>query len=59
MMLSWLGEQRGVQKCVDAGREIELAIDEVMVDPAKRTADLGGSVPTDEFGSLVASQLAG
>ena len=58
MMLKWLGEQRGVQKLVDAGCEIEAAVDAVIHDPAKRTADLGGKVKTDQFGKLVAESLA-
>jgi len=54
MMLSWLGEQRGIQKLMDAGSAISVAVDKVIDDPAKRTRDLGGSVNTDDFGRFVA-----
>lgn len=59
MMLSWLGEQRGVQKLMDAGAAITQAVDRVIDDPAKRTRDLGGSVNTDQFGTFVAEEVAG
>ena len=53
MMLSWLGEQRGVRKLIDAGAAISRAVDDVIDDPAKRTRDIGGSVGTDAFGRFV------
>ena len=59
MMLTWLGEQRGVQKLMDAGAAISEAVDRVIDDPAKRTRDLGGSVNTDAFGRMVAEEVAG
>ncbi|SIO07504.1 isocitrate/isopropylmalate dehydrogenase family protein [Vannielia litorea] len=59
MMLSWLGEQRGVQKLMDAGAAITEAVDRVIDDPAQRTRDLGGSVNTDQFGAFVADAVAG
>lgn len=58
MMLTWLGEQRGVQKLMDAGACITEAVDAVIDDPARRTRDLGGSVNCDTFGSYVAQQVA-
>lgn len=57
MMLVWLGEQRGVQKLMDAGNAIMAAVDAVIDDPAKRTRDLGGSVNTDTFGGYVVDAL--
>ncbi|PJR16491.1 isocitrate/isopropylmalate dehydrogenase family protein [Sinorhizobium meliloti] len=54
MMLSWLGEQRGLPQFEAAGAEIERAVDEVLANPATRTRDLGGNTNTDTFGSLVA-----
>ncbi|ANK76994.1 MULTISPECIES: isocitrate/isopropylmalate dehydrogenase family protein [Ensifer] len=54
MMLSWLGEQRGLPQFEAAGAEIERAVDEVLANPDARTRDLGGSTGTDAFGSLVA-----
>lgn len=58
MMLSWLGEQRGIGKLMDAGAAIGRAVDAVIDDPARRTRDLGGSVNTDQFGSFVAEAVA-
>ncbi|MBY5933907.1 isocitrate/isopropylmalate dehydrogenase family protein [Tateyamaria omphalii] len=58
MMLTWLGEQRGIEKLMDAGGAITDAVDAVIDDPAKRTRDLGGTVNTDSFGSLVADAIS-
>lgn len=58
MMLSWLGEQRGTPKLMEAGAAIAEAVDKVIEDPARRTRDLGGTVNTDQFGSFVADAVA-
>lgn len=58
MMLSWLGEQRGVQSLMDAGAAISAAVDTVLDDPARRTRDIGGNVNTDAFGRFVAEAVA-
>lgn len=58
MMLTWLGEQRDIQKLMDAGNAITEAVDAVLDSPEKRTRDLGGSVNTDRFGHLVAEVVA-
>ncbi|WP_299935876.1 isocitrate/isopropylmalate dehydrogenase family protein [uncultured Pelagimonas sp.] len=58
MMLTWLGEQRGVTKLMDAGQAIADAVDSVIDEPANRTRDLGGTVNTDAFGRLVAEAVA-
>jgi len=58
MMLKWLGEQRDNQKLMDAGAEIESAVNSVLYDPAKRTRDLGGKTGTDQFGTYVADSVA-
>lgn len=57
MMIKWLGEKRGLQNLVDAGCEIETAVDSVILDPGNRTRDLGGDMNTDRFGKLVAKSL--
>lgn len=57
MMLSWLGEQRSIDKLMTAGDAISKAVDEVLDDPAKRTRDLGGSVNCDTFGTYVAEAV--
>lgn len=59
MMLKWLGDQRGVEKLVDAGSAMEEAIDVAIQNPETRTADLGGAVGTDAFGQLIARSLSG
>ncbi len=59
MMLKWLGDQRGVGKLVDAGTEIETAIDAAIQNPETRTADLGGNLKTDAFGNLIAQAVSG
>ena len=59
MMLSWIGEQRGLQKFEAAGAEIERTVDEVLANPATRTRDLGGTTNTDSFGDLVAAAIRG
>ena len=58
MMLSWLGERRGVARLAEAGGAIQTAVDVVLQDPANRTRDLGGTVSTDEFGRRVAGAVA-
>ena len=57
MMLSWLGEQRGLPQFEAAGAEIERAVDEVLANPATRTRDLGGRANTDDFGAAVAKAI--
>lgn len=57
MMLTWLGEQRGVSILMNAGNAIADAVDATLEDPARRTRDLGGSVNTDAFGKLVAEAV--
>ncbi|GLC62834.1 hypothetical protein PLESTB_001949100 [Pleodorina starrii] len=59
MMLTWLGEQRGLPAMVEAGSAIEHAVDAVLENPANRTRDLGGQVNTGAFGALVAAEVAG
>jgi len=58
MMLTWLGERRGVPKLIEAGKAMADAVDAVIDDPAKRTRDLGGDANTDAFGRFVADAVA-
>lgn len=58
MMLTWLGEQRGVRKLIEAGTSIAEAIDAIIDDPSKRTRDLGGTTNTDAYGRFVAEAVA-
>ncbi|MBG6202026.1 3-isopropylmalate dehydrogenase [Labrenzia sp. EL_13] len=57
MMLTWLGQRRGNQELMEAGRTISDAVDAVINDSAKRTRDLGGTVNCDVFGKHVADEV--
>lgn len=57
MLLQWLGEKRGLPAFENAFHAIDRAIDQVLMDPASRTPDLGGKVGTKKFGALVAEAL--
>jgi 3-isopropylmalate dehydrogenase len=57
MLLEWIGEKKAAQACVAAGRAVHEAVDRVLADPAKRTADLGGALGTRAFGQAVAAAL--
>lgn len=54
MLLNWIGERKRDSKFVEAGSAVEAAVDRVLAEPSSRTRDLGGSLGTDAFGSLVA-----
>lgn len=58
MMLSWLGEQRGNQRLMEAGHCIATSVDHVIDDAEKRTRDIGGTASTDTFGRLVANAIS-
>ncbi len=57
MMLSWLGEQRGLPAFEEAGAGIARAVDTVLADAGTRTRDLGGTTNTDDFGNCVAEAV--
>jgi 3-isopropylmalate dehydrogenase len=58
MLLEWLGEKRKSTRCAEAAGAISEAVDRVLADPAKRTADLGGKLGTRAFGEAVATELS-
>jgi 3-isopropylmalate dehydrogenase len=58
MLLEWLSERKKSKPCGEAARGISEAVDRVLADPAKRTADLGGKLGTRAFGDAVALALA-
>jgi isocitrate/isopropylmalate dehydrogenase len=58
MLLEWIAEKRKSEQCSKAGRAIHAAVDRVLADPAKRTADLGGKLGTRAFGDAVAAALS-
>ena len=55
MLLDWISEKRRLQHYGEAARAIGAAVDRVLGDPAKRTADLGGKLGTRAFGAAVAA----
>ena len=59
MLLEWLAERRGLERCSRAGRAIHAAVDAALAEPATRTADLGGTLGTAAFGAAVAARVAG
>ena len=58
MLLEWIGARNGGKALVAAAKAIEAAVDAALQDPAKRTADLGGSLGTREFAKVVAEKLS-
>ncbi len=57
MLVSWMGEHHKVPRLTRAGAEMEAAVDRVLADPAKRTADLGGTIGCKAFGAAVAQAI--
>jgi 3-isopropylmalate dehydrogenase len=57
MLLEWLGEKKKSAPCSEAARAIHEAVDRVLADPAKRTADLGGTLGTRAFANAVALEI--
>lgn len=57
MMLNWLDETRGAPAFAHAGAAIEAAVDRCLADPARRTADLGGTLGCEAFGRAVEAEL--
>ena len=57
MLLEWLAERKKAKACGKAAEAINAAVDKVLADPKKRTADLGGKLGTQKFGEAVAAAL--
>jgi 3-isopropylmalate dehydrogenase len=57
MLLEWLAERKKAKGCGKAAEAITAAVDKVLSDPKKRTADLGGKLGTRKFGEAVAAAL--
>jgi 3-isopropylmalate dehydrogenase len=57
MLLDWLGNRHARSELTKAAHAIEEAVDAVLADPSKRTADLGGHTGTRAFGAAVVAQL--
>jgi isocitrate/isopropylmalate dehydrogenase len=58
MLLDWISEKRSLKRAGEAAHAISAAIDRVLSDPAKRTADLGGKLGTRAFGAAVAAAIS-
>lgn len=58
MMLDWLGDRHNDPSCVEAGKAIEQAVADVLLDGAVRTRDLGGKASTSEVAQAVAERLS-
>ena len=57
MLLNWLGERHENIAFKEAAGTIDKAIDAVLKNPKKRTADLGGPLGTQAFAAVVADKL--
>jgi 3-isopropylmalate dehydrogenase len=58
MLFDWYGRRTGNAKLVEAAAAMERAIDSVIVDPKRRTGDLGGPLGTTAFTAEVVQALA-
>ncbi|WP_417436686.1 isocitrate/isopropylmalate dehydrogenase family protein [Idiomarina abyssalis] len=57
MLLEWLSIKHNKENFFNASMEFNQAIDEVLKNPAHRTADLSGTTSCSGFGELVAQQI--
>ncbi len=57
MLLNWLGARHNNKSFNDAANAIDTAIDAVLAEPDKRTADLAGPLGTQAFAAVVADAL--
>jgi 3-isopropylmalate dehydrogenase len=59
MLLDWLGDRHGRADLSDAAQRLSEAVEAQLADETGRTADLGGTLGTDNFGAAVAERIAG
>jgi 3-isopropylmalate dehydrogenase len=59
MLLEWLGIRHANDAYLAAHRAIDAALDALIADPARRTADLGGPLGTAAFAGAVCAELRG
>jgi 3-isopropylmalate dehydrogenase len=57
MLLDWLARQRGLERFATSSRAIEQAVDALLGDPARRTADLGGPLGTRAFTAALCAEI--
>jgi isocitrate/isopropylmalate dehydrogenase len=56
MMLNYIADQRGDERCRAAGVRIKKAYDKTLAD-GKKTRDLGGDLGTNDFASALIERL--
>jgi 3-isopropylmalate dehydrogenase len=59
MLLDWLAIRHRRDDLHAAARAIEAALDVLLADPARRTADLGGPLGTRAFTGALCREIAG
>jgi 3-isopropylmalate dehydrogenase len=57
MLLQWMGGYHGKASLTAAAKAMETAVDQVLEQPARHTADLGGSTGCKAFGESVAEAV--
>lgn len=57
MMLDWLGEQHGMQGCIDAAGAIAAAVDAAFGQGDARSYDIGGQSGTNEVANAIIQRL--
>lgn len=58
MLLAWLGRQHGRADLAQAAAAIDRSVDQVLMNPQTRTADLQGELGCRSFAQAVATQLS-
>lgn len=58
MLIQWMGEHHNKPAFVEAGNEMEAAVDKVLENPETRTPDLGGAFGCKAFGEEVAKIIS-
>ncbi len=59
MMISWLGNKKNDPKAVQASRDIESGMNNVLSEKKHITADLGGSSSTEDMGEEICKVIKG
>jgi 3-isopropylmalate dehydrogenase len=59
MLLEWLAIRHGDDAFGEAARAVEKAVDTLLVDPARRTRDLGGPLGTRDFTAALCNEMEG
>lgn len=58
MLLNWIGRRRGLNSYAEAAAALESAVDLLVGDTARRTADLGGPLGTKAFTAALCDALS-